>query len=535
MNSHRLAAWCCWLCVSALSACEPWSSAHAPETVTDDWEQDALVVSPAVLDLGEWVATERLSVEESFTIANAGTEPLVIHGHDEVVGLAGDDAEGVFEVDAEPIFELMPGEEQVLTVRFEPRTEDEWTAELRVNYGVEVLSLRGSATAPVIELAVSPPPATPLGCSSEAELTVYNTGSEPLEIGGITLTHQTHFTLDGALPEPVGGGQSASALVRFTPAWSELGGGEKDVVIAVESNDPSRPSVSISLSGLAYEGEQVSESFTYAPGIETDLLFVVDTDGVMGTIHAGKGGQALPALIDALDEGQVALHAASVTGTQSCPSASPPWVTSDDPVETRIASLAEGFEPEAAGGSDQLALHAIAALAGDTPGGCLDGLLRAGAILHVVVIAGEADRSGLGTDETLAALVAVAPEAGDHVVTAVVATDAQGCSGASYGEGYVELAAATGGLILDLCEEDWTSGFERVAALSVAASHGGLRRTLQRTPLVESLQIRVDGVSWDDWTWDASDNAVVFAEETAPQSGSAVEIDYTAAVDCDAP
>ena len=64
-----------------------------------------------------------------------------------------------------PIFELLPGDSQQLSVMFRPYTEGHWAAELQVNYGVELLRLEGNATAPVIGIEASRKEATPVGCS----------------------------------------------------------------------------------------------------------------------------------------------------------------------------------------------------------------------------------------------------------------------------------------------------------------------------------------------------------------------------------
>ena len=42
----------------------------------------------------------------------------------------------------------------------------------------------------------------------------------------------------------------------------------------------------------------------------------------------------------------------------------------------------------------------------------------------------------------------------------------------------------------------------------------------------------VDGLESDAWTYDATANAVVFADETAPVTGSTVVVSYLAAVPC---
>ena len=102
----------------------------------------------------------------------------------------------------------------------------------------------------------------------------------------------------------------------------------------------------------------MQEDFIYAPGTDTDLLFVEDTDGVMGTLHTSKGSLALPTLIEVLEEGNIDLHASAVHNVGRCPVGNPAWVTSSHLFDTQVDSLSETFETQAGSGSDQLLVHA---------------------------------------------------------------------------------------------------------------------------------------------------------------------------------
>ena len=140
-------------------ACEPWQSALENPTSVPIWEQDALVVSPGRLDFDTLSLSGVDSQTLGFSISNAGSEIIVVHGHNEFVSLSGDAGPNTFSIDAEPIFELLPGASRTLDVTFSPETESSWHGEVRVNYGIEVLSLYGAATAP--ERTALPPRRAP--------------------------------------------------------------------------------------------------------------------------------------------------------------------------------------------------------------------------------------------------------------------------------------------------------------------------------------------------------------------------------------
>ena len=130
-------------------ACEPLLSARGPGGGDGSLAGEGLlVISPAEIDFGAVsVAADGPGVR-SFTVTNAGGSRLTVHGHDEVIDLT-EGASEVFTVDAEPYFELEPGEARRLEVTFTAPTEGSWAGQLRVNYGVETVELSGSGRAPV--------------------------------------------------------------------------------------------------------------------------------------------------------------------------------------------------------------------------------------------------------------------------------------------------------------------------------------------------------------------------------------------------
>ncbi len=519
----------------AAAGCEPWSSARDSGDDGGGAEQEALVVSPARLDFGTLSVLDDVYATDTFTVTNAGTETVAVHGHDEPVLLEGPEGEAaddaVFLVAGDPVFELRPGESRSLLVTFRPTTEASWTAELRVNYGIEVLTLAGSGTAPVAALD-GPDGAwsVPFACEDSRAFTLSNAGSEPLHVEDAWIVGDEGFSVaDGLVGAEVAPGGTVTGGVRFAPAWSVLDAGLAEADLYVQTDDPRWPVASAPLSALAYAGSTVEDDFTYAPGLDADVVFAVDTAGVMDA-YLDRARGALDDFVDALDAGNVDLHAAVLTGAGPCPPAG--WTGSDAARDARIEALEAGLDGDPGAWDDALLGLAAAGLAEDRPGGCMEGFLREGAQLHVVVIAGGPDGSGEDPEAALAALRAAAPDASGVVVSAIIATDDGACGGVSYGEGYADAAVLSGGVVGDLCASDWEASFADLAAVSVLAARGGLAHPLDFEPLVDSITVRVDGATWTDWTWDAEANAVVFDDAAPPAAGSTVEIRYVQAVEC---
>jgi len=180
----------------------------------------------------------------------------------------------------------------------------------------------------------------------------------------------------------------------------------------------------------------------------------------------------------------------------------------------------------------ELGDHAAAVLAHDAPGDCLEGFLREGAQLHIVLVAGEQNSSMNSTELQISNLRALAPEASSLRISVMVPTSSEACSGVSLGAGYMELAAETDGVIEDLCLDDWSQSFLAFADVSIEAQEGELLHTLDSAPVVESIQVRAGGADIDVWSWEPELGAIRFSEDTPITPGEWVEVSYAASAEC---
>jgi hypothetical protein len=510
----------------ALFACEPWGRG-LPQEPVDPLGQEALVVSPSELDFGSISVREDGFATASFTITNGGTETLTVHGHDEVVG----DADA-FAVAADPYMELRPGHSQELLVRFLPATEATYRGELRINYGVETLSLVGGGLAPVLVLDRPEVPPTAVGCTASVDLSLRNAGSEVLHLDGLSLADETEYRVVGAAPAALSPGEAATVTLGFSP----MSGGWRSTSVAVWSDDPLWPDeapATVVLEGLGVAGATASERFLYAPDTQVDVLFAVDSSGIMAAL-LDRADPALLAWEEQLGLGAVDLHSAVLTGASTCPATSPAWLDGSESSEERVALLQEGFDGAAGAWSDELLALAATALRTETgPGGCLEGFLREGARLQIVVVTGQADQGALDPAATLLALQEVAPANSSVVVSALMATTAEGCNGTTYGEGYAEVVLASGGRIADLCAASWSEGFADFAEECVLSGSGALSHPLGAEPLPESLRVTADGAPATGWSYDAASNAVVFDAASGPAVGAEIEVQYMLAQACE--
>jgi len=419
-----------------LSACEPWGRPGAVRDTGVVARDEALVLSPALLDMGSMQVGEDAPLQRRFRIQNVGAEARTVHGFDEPVWVSGPETEAFRVASDEPVISLGPGETRELMVAFDPPGDGDWVSEIRLNYGLEVLRLRGSGRASALVARPDEVPSTPVGCAGRFDVRIENAGREPLELGPPTVVGGTDFSLAAPLEGlAVAPGQGFGLAMRFAPGWQVPSDTTRTARLRLPTNDPAQGTVELPLEGFAWAGSEVVEAFRFHPRSQVDLLFVADTDGIMSA-QVDKAQAALGSLLAALDGANVSLHAAVVTGASACPVTSPAWVDARTTGWQREQRLSEGFDGAAGPGADTLLAHALAALEQDTIGGCLEGFRRPGAALHVVVVAGGPDGGSLTPDAALAALASSHPEARESVVSAVIATESTGCGGVAYGAGY---------------------------------------------------------------------------------------------------
>jgi len=85
---------------------------------------------------------------------------------------------------------------------------------------------------------------------------------------------------------------------------------------------------------------------------------------------------------------------------------------------------------------------------------------------------------------------------------------------------YMEATNYFGGVIVDICEEDWSAGVTD-AAVSVAP-HESI--VLTHEPTVDSIRVFIDGILNYDWTYSITDNTIYFS--VIPGPGALVEVGY---------
>ena len=90
------------------------------------------------------------------------------------------------------------------------------------------------------------------------------------------------------------------------------------------------------------------------------------------------------------------------------------------------------------------------------------------------------------------------------------------------GSRYIDATAAFGGVVIDICDEDWAAGVQDVAAQTQPHE----KWPLTYNPLVNTLLVLEDFVEKDpaEWSYNSSTNTIEFL--VVPEEGAFVEIGY---------
>jgi hypothetical protein len=88
------------------------------------------------------------------------------------------------------------------------------------------------------------------------------------------------------------------------------------------------------------------------------------------------------------------------------------------------------------------------------------------------------------------------------------------------GQRYIDATNAFGGIVVDICAEDWATGVQ--AATTQVEPYEEWELT--HTPIEDTLIVFVDFVEFHDWIYNSLTNSIEFL--TIPPEGSHVEIGY---------
>ncbi len=513
-----------------VTACEPFGSYVGLQTPEDTAPPaGVLAATPWAVDFGT-VAVHDGPARQTLTLRNTGDEEVVVTGHNQLIGLYGEDAR-VFTVSADDALTLAPGSWLALPIVFAPPTDGRWEAMLNLQPGDVRVGIVGRGSAPIVGIDEPPYASVAMECETSILVDVFNQGSDYLFVERFSLDDPWGSWSVAVDPSPVylAPGQRLSLPVTFAPTWAIDASGTQTAMLSVWTDDPIRPRADVSLRGLALEVDGVDEHFTYNPFTMVDLLVVADTDGVM-ELRIPDVQEAVPSLLDSFADAGVSLQTAVVTGVSPCPTVAPAVAGAEVERSARIAQLQAGLTGERGPGSDQLGDHTALSLMQTEQLGCLAGLVREDSLLNVLLVAGDEDASSLQPRTQLANLeVAADRPVRVHVL---LPTDSVGCGGTRFSASYAQLADLSSGALVDLCADDLPGDIRQVVRAALADVSEPLTHTLRQIPIPASIEVKVDGEPWAAWLYDARTNSIQFDALAPPPAGADMWVHYHTPTGC---
>ncbi len=494
---------------SLLVACSDYSVQPAPGR--GDAGAD-IEVAPAALSMGPAGSGE--SVTDGFVVRNVGTETL------HVTGLSLASGAAAFTLLDDGPFDVAPGEEVRVEVAFSPPAA--------LTYG-EVLvasddpdepevpvALEGLGQVPALEITPDHHTFT-AQCPDDVALTLENVGLEVLRVTGADYDAPPDLSIGalGPFPFDLAPGQSVAVTVSYDPSGSGNGTQGR---LTVASTDPRGDREAIQ--GIeTLGGDEVRERFVIEGDPPIDILFAIDKSCSMSddTRALGNAFEEFIADVDAATQSWRIGVVSKDSGCFNQGIIRPNTPDYDRVFLDAVSSLdlfASTDLTEALLALVDVSLRQLGA------GECNEGFVRPNALLHIVTVSDEPEQSGQRWDHWVGRYQAGMSDP-DLVVVSVVA-DLSGCEAGA--AGYVEAAAATGGLALDICSPNWNNFAAQLGAASAEALNTFL---LGAVPDPDSIVVEVDGeVRAGGWHYDPVRNALVI-DVDLPE-GTVVTVTYDA-------
>ena len=467
---------------------------------------------------------------QTIVISNKGGDTLVI---DDVFLFYGTSNFSITDLIVDT---LEPGYSTEIVVTYDPETYEHNSDILRIlsndpDEDEVRVGLAGSGDAPVISV-------TPdyhdfgnveYGCDDLLDITIENIGNVDLVVDDIDYFITAPADLDiedfeltvGLLPWTLSPGTLVSFEIIYTPLdeYDDAG------FIEVMSDDPVTPIAISEHDGEGAYSLSVTDNFTQEDFKAVDILFVIDNSGSMNS-HQTSLKNNFDSFINVFGTSGVDFQIAFITTDDaSLVDGAIVTSTSYDPIG-EVNTIIDNIGTT--GSANEKGLHySYEALQASADAGPGSAFLRTDSKLVVIYVSDEADYTTSVSDSEVSSYISSLKSSSDLVAAHAVAGDyPSGCSTASFGDGYYDVVNSLGGTFLSICAKDWGAQMDTLARDSMSL----LSFVLSETPVDHTIVVTVDGVETTDWSFDSSQNAVVF--NSAPASGASIDITYGVWSDC---
>lgn len=519
--------------VLCLGACSDYNLKSYEEPSSTPIEAPNIEVTPPSLNFGTLNANGEVSLK-TITIKNKGSDTLNIASADL------SNTSTVYTLSNLSDDELEPDEEAYIIVMYNPETYSTDNNSVVITSddpedGFVSVPLVGDSEAPVI--SIDPDSYdfenVLVGCDDDLDVTISNVGNVDLTIDQISyyVTYPADFAIEeyediyGPLPWILEPGDNVIVEVEYCPSDVDLDSG----ILEVYSNDPYTPIASSTQEAEGIYSSTYEESHKQEEIDSVDILFVIDNSCSMNDKQTQLANN-FDTFMNVFDASGIDYQIGFITTDDSDMAGSLITTATPDPV-AEVAQIIDDIGTHGSATERGLYYSYYALQTGYDFGPGSD-FWRTDAKLVIIYVSDEDDFSSGVTPTSIKTYTISAKGGADYVIAHAVAGDYPGgCTangGAQEGLEYYTVVTYLNGTFLSICEDDWGTPLEILANESILKSSF----TLDRDPVEETIIVVVDGVEEPNWTYDASDNAISFAEGHVPAAGTSILISYSPISDC---
>lgn len=402
-----------------------------------------------------------------------------------------------------------------------------------------------------------------IGCYSQTfTIHAYNVGTAPLDLTAWELVG----VQDGCGPEfkiksfpGVPKTLAPAEGVEFEVVYVPQDPGPDTCSLALTTNDADTPSAVVPIKGGGTFEDHHIDEFIQSSGQDVDVLFVVDDSGSMGEEQSNLSNNFQTFIGSAAtwnNDYHVGVTTTDLDAAGGALVGDPRYVTNANwqtfSNNVQVGTSGSGTEKGLAAAQMALSLPntsdtgiACASNAECEPEQCVDGIcggpnrgfLRKDASLEVVFVSDEEDQSpadlafytnffknmkGFFNDNLFHAHAIVGPSGGCS----------SGDGDAVAGHRYMDLANATGGNIISICDPNWAQGLASIGEIAFGLK---VQFFLSRVADPPTITVTVAGAPCasssggaSNWAYDPGSNSVVFEENGGcmPTPGQEIVIEY---------
>ncbi len=485
----------------------------------------AIEVDPSFLSFGT-VGGDDDPVIQSFTVRSVGLTDLEISG----MTIEGDNAGSFTIISPNTVIDLAPEEETTIDVAFEPLGANSQLAQVVISSNdpdnsSAIVDLVGDGAVPELEISPDPMDFGPsyIGCYKENQATLTNVGTSDLVIDSLSWSGDATIAFDNSgwsFPMTLAPGESTLANFSFLPD-DEI---DYAGTLVATSNEPLGTRYHEQMGSGKYAG-YFTDFWEIPSDPPTDIFFAVDQscsmDDDIATLSSNFSS-FIGQLSSYSNDWQIIVG----NGDDGC---------NDSGILTPGTSgYTSAFQSAvwASGGAYTESLLSVAANAAEAAnGGCNNGFMRAGAMLHMILVSDEPEQSWDSWGNLVTRIQNAKGNPGMVKISAIAGPYPGGCGSADPGSGYHEAVAATGGVFLSICS-NWASPSNLATLASASINQSNFELT--RSAVGATIEVYVNGAlrSAGTWSYNASTNTVTLADPV-PGEGDEVQIDYAGEASCD--